>query len=308
MAEQVYKDADGSSYVMGPDGRKIPVASEAKKPGLESIAPSLLEEVIPGAAGAAGMFDLLTNQKSKGAGALQGAASGAALGSVFPGVGTVAGGLIGGGLGLAKGFFNHKNTKEYQADNTATLAKQFKGAPADQQKLLSSLRTATPGATKESQALAMKDPTAMWGSYGMLNTFGKDYFDKMDEFQRYAATQAAIDNGLFDPEKGDMLITDAAKLKSLTEGAYKNADYRKAYDSWKKTEKSPALSSIAPGGSDPQVAAANIMAGAQKQIATQSAEQTRKQNLLGIVQSMAGQGQARVADYGGFGAKKNPYL
>jgi hypothetical protein len=333
MAGTVYVDEKGQPYQVGPDGRKIPVAG---KPSLADIAAPLAVDKVKDVAlsklpeggslslsgigsagnyiapglGLLGAYDLATNDRGKVGGALQGAASGAAIGSFFPGPGTAIGAGIGGLAGLAKGFFQHKGTKEYQADNTASLAKTFQGAPADQQKLLQSLRNPDPNApkaTKESQALAMKDPTAMWGSYGMLNTFGKDYFDKMDEFQRYAATQAAIDNNLFDPEKGDMLITDPAKLKALTEGAYKNADYRKAYDAWKKTEGKASLSSIAPGAGDPQVAAANVMADAQKQIANQSAQQTKQQNLLGILSQAQGQNQ-RVADYKGFTGAKNPYL
>jgi hypothetical protein len=329
MAGEVYQDPDGNLYSIGPDGRRIELGqSQSRGPSLSSIAPKqesntpeilknpvvqgLAEKAIPGVGGAVGLFDLLANQKSRGAGALQGAASGAALGSVIPGLGTLAGGAIGGGLGLLKGFFNHKNTKQYEAErwseaaskfsdkNKATVASLYKSAhaPGDKGEKW----------TPEVAAAAIKDPISIWGQQGMLNTFGNDYFDKMDEFQRYAAAQAAIDAGLVKNDHGDIIITNPEKLKSLTEGAYKNADYRKAYDSWKKTEKKPSLSSIAPGGQDPTVAAANVMANAQKQIANQSAQASRQQSLLGLVQGLSGQNQAQVANYGGFTGAKNPYL
>lgn len=336
--QNIYTDPDGRRYMIGADGSKnyergAPVPNQSPLSSLAGIAPALTEPLVDNALkqtvgdslslsgigsagnyiapglGVLGAYDLLTNNRGKAGGALQGAASGAAIGSFFPGAGTAIGAGVGGLVGLAKGFFDRKSTKEQVQERWGKLAESAPGSKAQISELYKSAHASGDKGEKwtpEVAAAAIKDPTSIWGQYGMLNTFGDDYFSKMDEFQRYAASQAAIDNGLVKNRKGDIIITDPTKLKSLTESAYKNADYRKAYDAWKKTEKSPkaSLSSISPNA---EVAAANIMAGAQKQIANQSAQQTKQQSLLGLLSQNTGQPR-RVADYGAFSGARNPYL
>lgn len=187
-------------------------------------------------AGAVGAYDVLTSRRGGWGGAAEGAASGAAMGSYFglPGAG------IGAAIGGLVGYFDkHKTTKQYEAERWKDTNSKFDKDP-NQPFVQHLASVAHPEGdtgqawTPEVAAKALQDPIAMWGTQGMLNTFGPDYFNKMTEFQRYAATKAAIDNGLLKADHGDIIVTDPEKLKSLLESAYSNKDYLSEYNAWKK--------------------------------------------------------------------------
>lgn len=204
-----------------------------------------------GAAGAAlgayGLYNALKNHNAK-SGALSGAALGGGLAAAAPlvGLGPVGwGGLAlaaalggAGGFGITK-IFGHKGTKDYIKERTNNLMQQDWGSSRD---LVAGLRDRSdddnalwaqmmsdPAKKKE----VLSDPIGNWGQLGMLKTFGSDYFNKMNEAQRYAATKYAIDNNLFKDDHGDRIITDENKLRGALNEFSANKDYLNAYNAWK---------------------------------------------------------------------------
>lgn len=248
--------ASGAPAAMAPEaaeaiaGSPFYTAGIAGTPGEMAAAPAGAGgSLFLPAAGTIGAIDVLSHDYGPGRGALEGAASGAAIGSYFGAPGAAIGAGIGGVVGLGKGLLKHKTTKEYETERWNGLGKQGDwggSAPEVSQLAASSHPAGDTGQnwTPEVASKAMQDPTQMWGTYGMLHAFGPDYFNNMSEFQRYAATKAAIDNGLLVQDHGDILVSDPEKLKSLLPSAYANKDYMAGYQTWKKAN--PV--EIQPGG------------------------------------------------------------
>lgn len=82
--------------------------------------------------------------------------------------------------------------------------------------------------------LGRKDPASNWGNYGLRKAFGTDWLNKFSEQDRWAITQAAIDNNLFGDDMGDRTIKDADKLRSLVPDAIKNPAYIASYQEFRK--------------------------------------------------------------------------
>lgn len=191
-----------------------------------------------GAAGAAlgakGVYDAIqsgSNRQSSLSGGLSGA--GAGLGLAMMGLGPV-GWLAGGGALLGAALpqlgLKRKTTGEYQRERTdelrklgysdAQLATRFQG-PGDKAKWF------------EIQDQALADPTMIWDSYGMKKAFGNDYLNNMSEFERFAASQYAIDKGLIDTDKGDITLKDPNAVTSGYRAYLDNADLQKRYNDWR---------------------------------------------------------------------------
>lgn len=159
--------------------------------------------------------------------------------SLVPGIEGVTG-EIGSAIG-----FGQKSTKDIQAERTKALIEQSQ-LPQVQRELLA-LRfglplpgqaAGAPPRSAEQEALqqeriaaqeakfgknAAKDltqeiPERLWGSEGVLATFGPDYWLKeLNEQQRFDITQRLIDEGLFRHDKGDVIINskDQARAREL---------------------------------------------------------------------------------------------
>ena len=209
--------------------------------------------------GAYGLYDALRHKNVK-SGALSGAALGGGLAAAAPlvglgpvgwaGLGLAAALGAGGGAGLTS-LFGHKSTKQVIGERTNKLLGSMKG----HEDIVTALRSAAhDGADnaewKRTATERMRDPIGMWGTYGMLKTFGNDYFDKMNEAQRFAATKYAIDNNLLKGNKGDIIVSDEDKLRNALDEFTNNKGYQEAYNTWKKGGPSIApIKPIVPGAS-----------------------------------------------------------
>lgn len=209
------------------------------------------------------------------------------------GIGYLVGGPVGGAIGAVAGNalgygakrlgLTHKTTRQLEAERWGGLSDS-----GIDQSTLGTLAAANHPAgdtgenwTPEYEAQAMKDPMQMWGSYGMLQTFGGDYFNKMSEFQRYAATKAAIDNGLLDADRGDIIVTDPEKLKSLVPSYYADEKVQQEYNAAKAN-----AAGVAPqgGGAESLDSALNA---SLSSMATQAKESARYGKIMNYVQSAA---------------------
>jgi hypothetical protein len=86
----------------------------------------------------------------------------------------------------------------------------------------------------------MRQPNRMWGTEGMLSTYGPDYLNKMSEFDRYVATASAIENGGgFYDKKGEVLLRNQKSALAAYEAAKNNpelmAKYQQNYNIMKQT-------------------------------------------------------------------------
>ena len=115
-----------------------------------------------------------------------------------------------------------------------------------------------------SQEQMGKDPLSLWGSDGMLKTFGPDYLNKMSEQDRYALTKYAIDQGYLQNDKGDWVISgqDQEKLRAAAEEAKKDPANLAGYNEWNQGGRSndwytrqqsqvPTSSATPPQGNSP---------------------------------------------------------
>lgn len=197
------------------------------------------------------------------------------LGTAGAGIGMMLGGPVGAGIGAIAGSglgylvnktpLRHKSTKQVQAERQVSLRdlnskainnyldtsnKQLSSSPNMGGRVDTSTAADFVGINPEtgmwtnnkyatSRNLADLQAQDVWGSYGMLNLFGDDYFSKMSEFERYAASRSALENNLIKSNKGDLMITDGDKLKSLLADAYKNEQYKKDYNSYVTSTKKP---------------------------------------------------------------------
>lgn len=194
-------------------------------------------------------------------------------------LGTVTGGLseVGNKVADMAGL-HHKSTKDYEKERWGALAKNS-GLDTDTVKHFANLAHPAgdtgEGWTPEVEATAMKDPQAMAGQLGLLQTFGADYFSKMNEFERFAAARAAIDNGLLDGDHGDILVTDPEKLKSILPQYVADEKVQQEYNAFKANQ-----AQAAPQGStqDFDSTLDSALAG----INAQAREDAKKANLRGL--------------------------
>lgn len=222
--------------------------------------------------------------------------------------------------------FSHKGTKEYEAERWGGLSKI---APdnANFQERVRNLAIASHGPQADENRWnqikdkAMKSAPDMWGTYGMLNTFGSDYFDKMNEFQRFAATQYAIDNGLLKGDKGDIVVTDPERLKAALKDFTDNKAYQDMYNAWKSggegmvgsapeaKPKTPLgdLYNLPVGGMDldRQLAAYNKEL---RDVQASAGAEARRQATLADIQSRLGSQQNTMYNPYNLDAVKNKYL
>lgn len=225
----------GTTTTAGVEGAASTTGAAAA-PGI-GVAPYL--GVVGAGLGAYGVHNAIQNHDPKG-GAISGAGLGGGLAAAAPllgftpvglpalGLAMLGGAILGGG---AAKLFGHKKVKEYEQE-------RLKGLLGLGDKNIEKLVGLGNGQLQDlaNDKIKTADPTQLWGSYGMINAFGKDYLSKMNEFQRYAATKAAIDAGLLRSDHGDVLLSDPEKLKSLLDKYYKNKDVLAAYNKWKKSQ------------------------------------------------------------------------
>lgn len=223
--------ASGATAASAPVAGSAPAAAAGAEavPGSFSLSGigSAGNYLLP-AAGALGAYDVISNDVSPLRGAAEGAASGAAIGSGFGGVGAIPGAIIGGALGLGKSlFFQHESTRDLAKKHTGELQKT---APEDSswQNYVSSMRdqyNAAPpdpskpfhggqyGSWQEYQQAGL-DPADLTGVYGNLKTFGPDWAKKSFEEQKNI-TKALIDAGLYQSDRGEVVITDPEKARQI---------------------------------------------------------------------------------------------
>lgn len=87
----------------------------------------------------------------------------------------------------------------------------------------------------------LKIPTAMWGTGGVMKTFGPDYFDKMSEFERYAASAAAIKSGQIFQDKGELKIKDQDLVRQTYEQLKNDPEMQNRYNQWKQSGKDQGI-------------------------------------------------------------------
>lgn len=103
-----------------------------------------------------------------------------------------------------------KTTKEYQAERTKDLFDTTED-PFVQRSIaqLRGMGTDEPVTEHAPGDLTTARPEQVWGSEGILKTFGPEYWLKeLTEPERRAATQAIISAGLLRHDKGDIVIPD----------------------------------------------------------------------------------------------------
>lgn len=87
----------------------------------------------------------------------------------------------------------------------------------------------------------LRQATGIWGTEGMLETFGPDYFNKMSEFDRYVAGTAAVENNQIYQKKGELLVKDKEALRTAVEqykaDPNKLAQLQANYNAWKNSGK-----------------------------------------------------------------------
>lgn len=211
----------------------------------------------------------------------KGQSSRTGLATAGAGVGLMLGGPVGAGIGAVAGSglgylvnktpLKHKSTAQERAEHMQQIAGQGENSKRyiqtalaeekDQynkgQRLDSGADPTFAGYDPEtgrwrnnkyaaSGNLADLQAQDVWGSYGILNMFGEDYWTKMSPYERYAISRAALDNGLIKSKKGDLVVTDPDKLRSLADSAYKNEQYKKDYAGVEKSENKLAASKAQP--------------------------------------------------------------
>lgn len=165
------------------------------------------------------------------------------------GVGSVVGRTAGRGLAHV---FGGGVTKREQEKNTKDLLAL--GFLEDQLAGRINPDKSDPNYKKVPTEAIMRDPASMWGTYGMQSTFGPGYFNDMSEKDRWAVTQAAIDNNLLKGKHGDVIVTDRDKLRSLADEAKNSPLYAEAYKNWLEGRSAPVnASAIAKALSAPAV-------------------------------------------------------
>lgn len=177
------------------------------------------------------------------------------------GIGYALGGPVGGGIGSVVGRFAGRGLAHMFGGNVTGMAKDKRteelsqmGYTPDQLKLRTDPDKTNKHYGEVPTADRLSRPTDVWGSQGLMHTFGSDYLNKKSEQDRFADSQAAIDNGLIKSDKGDVVVTDEAKLRDLSAAAEANPDYIKHYQHWKsqQPDATPAATPAATPNSQPQ--------------------------------------------------------
>lgn len=234
--------SESTGMFLGPGGGPAGQGAELA-PGM-GVAPYL---GLAGAGlGAYGVSEAIKSGNA-GQGAISGAGMGAGLAAAAPlvGLGPVGWGAMGlmalGGAGMGAGLtklLHHETTREAEAKKTSELMSQGTDNPAWQQ-YVSGMRqqySAPPpdpskpfagkyGSWNEYKKAGLEAPD-LTGVYGNLHTFGPQWINYTPA-QQQQITQALIDNNLYDSKKGDVIVTDPGKAKTLAEqvvaGKYKAA-------------------------------------------------------------------------------------
>lgn len=162
------------------------------------------------AAGALMLGDTLMKDRGKTSNALRGGLAGglaaapfmAALGPVGIGAAILGGGLLGLGGG---GLLRHKSTKDVQAERQQELIDRGITGYADFAAQLPTSAEDDPNYGKVPVMSALKAED-VWGSNGVFDTFGNDWLGKYTGDQRRQIAQRLLDEGLFDSDKGDIVI------------------------------------------------------------------------------------------------------
>lgn len=253
-------------------------------PAQADMGGSMLGNVGAGLGIAKGAYDTYGAFQNGGKGAQTG------LGEIGAGVGWFAGGpvgsLVGAGIGNAVGWGAkklgafHKTTKEREQERWAGLVEDGVDSQTAQHLFSSAHPEGDTGEgwTPEVEAKAMKNPIDMWGQYGMLQTFGQDYFNKMNEFQRFAATKYAIDNNLLDADRGDIVVTDPERLRGALDEFTNNEDYKKLYAAWKASQMSTGQAQMEAATSYDDMLAQSL--GAIQSQANAAVQDAKKQSIV----------------------------
>ena len=89
-------------------------------------------------------------------------------------------------------------------------------------------------------------PTGMWGAGGLLKTFGPDYFDNMNEFDRYVASAAAIQTDQIYSKRGELKVENKDLVKQRYEELKNDPEQlailQNNYNKWLETGKDTGLS------------------------------------------------------------------
>jgi len=168
---------------------------------------------IPGVLGLLGAYDMFSNQnRSRGISGLEGLASGTGIGFTLGGpIGAGIGAGVGGIAGLLSG--GHKSTKERTKDRYDELAE--KSNDQAYQDLVNAGRNISLSGRDTWQPGAGEAPVEILDySYGVLNTFGPEWA-AIEQAKRDKILAELAKNNLFNPEKGDYMITDAERAKQI---------------------------------------------------------------------------------------------
>lgn len=197
----------------------------AETPGMFSLGGvgSAGNAILP-AAGAFGVYDLATNDRGPVGGAVEGAASGAAIGSFFGPPGAAIGAGIGGVAGLAKGFFEHKSTKQYEKERwggledkgvaNASTAYQANHPQGDSGVWQTGQFAGKKWNFADALTLAKQDPTHFQHVYGNYDTFGSDWSSYSDAQQKAIVSKLA-NEGLYKGDHGDVVITNEDRARQI---------------------------------------------------------------------------------------------
>lgn len=151
--------------------------------------------------------------------------------------------------------------KQYQ-DYVSAMRQGFDAPPPDPSK---PFHGGQYGSWDEYKAAGL-DAKDLTGVYGNISTFGPDWA-KYTQDQREGITQALINGGLYDSQKGDVVVTDAEAAKKLR-------------DEYLKNYKAPT-GSASLAGLDAQTASQNKAA--RDKAAADAKQQTRSASLQSIM-------------------------
>ena len=273
--------SDGSTAAMSSSGADAASSSGAATGGGVSLG-----SVLSGALAAKGGYDAIRGFNNGGKGIQQGTTEvGAGLGSILGGpvggvvgaaAGNVAGyglkgtgwkndlalggmGMLGAGIVAARHLgFNliHQSTKEAEAENWGGLAKNgVAGADAaylanhpegDTGKWTTGKYAGQDWSFDKASDLAKDDPSQFRSVYGNLDTFGNDW-SKYSPGQQDAITKNVLNAGLYDGQKGDIVITDKDKAKQIAADTI--ANYK---------DPTPAATTQSTGNTRPQTRAPSL--------------------------------------------------
>ena len=173
-------------------------------------------------------------------------------------VGRVSLAIATGGLSeLGRGLFGHQSTKDVEAQRWGDL--QSQGVTGAQAAQLSNHPVGDTGkwttgkyagqdwSFDKAADLAKDDPSQFRTVYGNLDTFGNDWMTKYSPGQQDAITKNVLNAGLYDGQKGDIVITDKDKAKQIAADTI--ANYK---------DPTPAATTQSTGNTRPQTRAPSL--------------------------------------------------